>query len=77
MNANQIFIDALTRAKALNSGTTFILADLFTGIEWASFNSQERKKAGSLFLNDCLFNNSASVIVGGKTSANHQMYEKK
>lgn len=68
---------AITLVKNLPSGTQFSLNDLFTGIEWNSYEKSERLLAGRNFLNLVKEGLVPDVEDIGKTSGNKQMYIKK
>lgn len=64
-------IDALSKVEV---NETFIVRDLFTGLEWNRIPKGLRTKLGSLFLlfvkkNDCFEEN-------GKTPQNQQIYKR-
>lgn len=70
------YAEIINRIKPLDIGTTFILKDLFTGIEWNSIDTKTRRAWGTRLLSEVHENMYPYIHPGEKTSANAQIYIK-
>lgn len=64
------------RASKIEFGTQFSLDDLFTGIEWNSYEKSERLLVGKKFRVLVSKGEIQDVEISGKTSSNKQTYKK-
>lgn len=72
--ADEIVGKAAKKAEKLKGGTTFTLKSLFPPEQWEMFSKGARLRAGKRFYDHITAKTGFSD--GGKSSSNHQRYEK-
>ncbi|MCM0598432.1 MULTISPECIES: single-stranded DNA-binding protein [Periweissella] len=76
--ATDIFEQAISVVNSLDSGTEFILKDLFTGVIWNEFQKSERLSVGTLFKNAVTGGVLQNKVENtGKSSSNSAVYKRK
>ncbi|MBD5832916.1 MULTISPECIES: single-stranded DNA-binding protein [Bacillota] len=76
--ATDILEQAVSVVNSLDSGTEFILKDLFTGVIWNEFQKSERLSVGTLFKNAVTGGFLQSKVQPtGKSSSNSAVYKRK
>lgn len=72
----ELFTYALNATEKVISGETFMVRDLFTGLEWKRVPKGLRTKLGSMFLNYVQNQQPQIFLENGKTPQNQQIYKK-
>lgn len=72
----ELFDYAKNATNMVRSGETFIVKDLFTGLEWNRIPKGLRTKLGSMFLLYVKGENSQKLTEKGKTLQNQQIYKR-
>lgn len=72
----ELFELAKKSASNVLQGESFMVRDLFTGLEWNRIPRGLRTKLGSLFLSHVESASPAEFVPNGKTLQNQQIYKK-
>ena len=74
---DEIWINrAISKTGALSFGTTFLLKDVFDGIEWNRFSSGDKRDFGRQFKFNVKRGFVPNVIYVGKAQNNSAVYRK-
>ncbi len=74
LTANDLLAKAKEELKHVLPGESFIVKDLFQGLEWNRYRRNERLLLGTLFLN-YIKTERTDIIPDGKNGANQQKYK--
>jgi len=77
MELKDLLNEALKQTKKLNSGESFMVKELFRGIEWNRLDKGLRMNLGRAFLFEIEKKTSLKVEKLKKNAANQQIYIKK
>ena len=72
----ELFELAKDALDMVENGETFIVKDLFTGLEWNRIPKGLRTKLGSIFLSFVQNQTPQLFVENGKTPQNQQIYKK-
>lgn len=71
---HKLLKQALSKLKDVKHGESFLLKDLFCGLEWNRLDIGTRIKLGKKFFEEMLSHDEISAI--GKSKDNQQQYQK-
>lgn len=75
VNTLSLLEQAKREVKNLNNDNSFLLKDLFLGVQWKELSKNTRIQLGRLFL-EYAKNNTNLLEILDKTNSNQQLYKK-
>lgn len=75
VNTLSLLEQAKREVKNLNNDNSFLLKDLFLGVQWKELSKNTRIQLGRLFL-EYAKNNTNILEILDKTNSNQQLYKK-